>query len=47
MDTSAARDLPTVTMAVISYNQEKTIGYAVNSALAQDYEGPLTIGRFF
>ncbi len=43
MDAPTAQDLPTVTMAVISYNQEKTIGYAVDSALAQDYEGPLTI----
>ncbi len=35
--------LPSVTMVVLAYNQEKTIGYAVDSALAQDYEGPLTI----
>ncbi len=35
--------LPAVTLAVLAYNQEKTVGYAIESALAQDYEGPLTI----
>ncbi len=35
--------LPSVTMAVMGYNQEKSIGYAIDSALAQDYEGPLTL----
>lgn len=34
--------LPSVTMVVLGYNQEKSIGYAIDSALNQDYAGNLT-----
>ncbi len=30
-------------MVVMGYNQQDSIGYAIDSALLQDYDGPMTI----
>lgn len=42
MSANTAATLPRVTMAVLGYNQESSIGYAIDSALNQDYEGEIT-----
>lgn len=42
MAESKKENLPHITMAVLGYNQENSIGYAIESALNQDYEGDIT-----
>lgn len=34
---------PSVVMVVMGYNRQDSIGYAIDSALLQDYDGPMTI----
>lgn len=42
MSENKTEKLPHVTMAVLGYNQEASIGYAIDSALNQDYTGEIT-----